>query len=248
MNRIFFDIETSPNKVYSWRAGFKLNIQHDAIIDERAVICICYKYEGNAKVHVLKWDENHCDKKMLEEFAKIAAEADELVAHNGDRFDWPWFKTRCLFHGIDMFPFTRTVDTLKMAKKFYFNSNKLDYLGKYLFNDGKDKTRWQMWVDIIEKDCEKSMNKMIRYCQKDVRLLQKVWGKLAKFEQPKTHAGVLAGGDKWSCGHCGSEDVVRNKKTITAKGTIQHLMRCTKCGKYHTISEKSYRDYKEAKK
>ena len=40
IKRLFFDIETSPNIGYFWRAGYKLNIGADNIIEERKIICI----------------------------------------------------------------------------------------------------------------------------------------------------------------------------------------------------------------
>ncbi len=100
---------------------------------ERAIICICYKWEGEKKVHFLRWDKNQCDKTLLKEFIKVANDAHELVGHNSDMFDLPWIRTRCLFHNIDMFPNYTTIDTYKISKnKFKFNSNKLDYIAKFL--------------------------------------------------------------------------------------------------------------------
>ena len=94
IKRLFWDIETSPNVVLSWRVGYDLNIAQDNIIKERAIICIGYKWEGDKQAHVIHWDKNQCDKAMLKKFLEVAAEADEMVAHNGDKFDIKWFKTR----------------------------------------------------------------------------------------------------------------------------------------------------------
>src|SRR4029078_6764055 len=114
--RLIFDIETSPNIGMFWSAGYKQNIDYSNIIKERAIICICFKWEGQKKVHALTWDENQDDKAMLETFIEIANEADELVGHNGDKFDLAWIRTRCLFHVIQMFPKYITVDTLKISR------------------------------------------------------------------------------------------------------------------------------------
>ena len=59
IKRLFFDIETSPMIVYSWRVGWKLNIGTDNIIEDWKVICISYKWEGEDKVHTLSWDKNN---------------------------------------------------------------------------------------------------------------------------------------------------------------------------------------------
>jgi hypothetical protein len=53
IKRLFFDIETSPNIGYFWRAGYKLNIGHENIIEERKIICISYKSGSIKKIHRL---------------------------------------------------------------------------------------------------------------------------------------------------------------------------------------------------
>jgi hypothetical protein len=52
--RLFYDIETSPNIGLFWQSGYKLNIDHSNIIQERAIICICWKWEGQKEVHCKK--------------------------------------------------------------------------------------------------------------------------------------------------------------------------------------------------
>ena len=91
MNRLFWDIETSPNIGFFWRPGYKVSLTHDNIIKERAIICICYKWEKEKKVHSLVWDKG-CDKQICKEFMEVMEMADEMVAHNGDRFDLKWFR------------------------------------------------------------------------------------------------------------------------------------------------------------
>lgn len=260
MRRMFYDIETIPNIGFFWRPGYKLQIGHENILKERSIICICWKWEGDKKVHSLEWDHekigpigldtpsNDSDKAMLVEFAKEISEADEVVAHNGDRFDMPWIKGRCLKHGIDVDPFSKSIDTLAWAKRMGFNSNRLDYLGKYLLGEGKIHTDYDMWKQILVNGCPKTMNKMIKYCKRDVELLERVYNELVKLSRPKTHAGVLAGGERWHCAHCGSKNVQRSKRRVTAAGSISHQMKCVDCGKYHSINDAQYRIFIKEKK
>ena len=70
--RLFFDIETSPNIGLFWEAGYKKNIDHSNIIKERAIICICYKWEDSKEVGFLTWDSKQSDKKMLQNFIKLS--------------------------------------------------------------------------------------------------------------------------------------------------------------------------------
>ena len=243
VKRLFWDIETSPNVVLSWRTGAKLFIGHENIIKERAIICICHKWEGQKKVHALAWDDGD-DKKMLEDFGKVIEEADELVAHNGDKFDLRWFNGRRLIHGMEPLSVVKTVDTLKIARKhFYLNNNRLDYLGKLLFGDGKIGTDFSMWKKILMDNDPNALEKMVKYCKKDVTLLARVWSRLRDYEVPKTHAAVNASGnvrDRWMCPHCGSDHVKKSKNRVTAKGMKQHQMNCLDCGRYYSIADSVY--------
>ena len=257
MRRLYFDCETSPNVVYSWRIGYKLEIPHDNIIEERRIICLSYKWESGDKVQTLTWDRNQDDAELCRKFAKIAASADEIVAHNGDRFDIKWFRTRCIIHGVEAQPKYTTVDTLKLAKAgFLFNSNRLDYLGSILVGQRKKDTGgFGLWKAVIAGD-RKALKNMVEYCEQDVRLLESVHKKLMHYSPHRTHVGVLAGGFKHHCPQCGSDDVKRNRKKVTAMGTAQVQMVCNACearGKatYYTLSEavywKSIADEKKAK-
>jgi hypothetical protein len=248
IKRLFWDIETSPNIVLSWRVGYKINLSNDNILKERKIICIGYKWEHETKSHVLTWDRDQGDKRMLEKFLKLANQADEMVAHNGDSFDLPWFLTRCAFHGIRTFPTYKTVDTLQWARRrFYFNSNKLNYLAQYLGIGSKIKTEFGLWKEVMLENSSKALTKMADYCAHDVVLLEKVWARLSALVPHKTHAGVLKGGDMWSCARCGSEKVKLNLTRVTARGVVQKQMQCKSCGGNYSISSASFERYKEAK-
>jgi uncharacterized protein YprB with RNaseH-like and TPR domain len=239
--RLFFDIETSPNIGLFWEAGYKKNITTDNIIRERAIICICYKWEDEKEVYALQWDAKQNDKRMLEQFIAVANTANELVGHNGDKFDLAWIRTRCLFHGIDMFPNYQTIDTLKVARsKFRFQSNRLNYIAEFLGLGGKIKTEFNLWKDILLNKDKVAMEKMIKYCKKDVSLLEEVYKLLGNHIAPKTHYGVVFGQDRGSCPECGagSEDLIKNNSVVTATGLTRIQYKCKVCNKFHSKTDK----------
>ena len=237
--RLYFDVEVSPNIGLFWEAGWKKSIGYENIIKERAIICICYKWEDEKETHSLQWDSKQSDKKMLQAFVNIANMAHELVGHNGDKFDLAWIRTRCLFHGIDMFPNYTTIDTLKVSRsKFKFNSNKLDYIGKFLGIGKKIKTDFNLWKDILLNKDKVAMSKMIKYCQMDVILLEKVHKKLSVHIAAKTHFGVIFGQDRGSCPECGSDEIIVSNKRTTATGIKKIQYICKTCHKYHTKTDK----------
>jgi DNA polymerase elongation subunit (family B) len=237
--RLYFDIEVSANIGLFWQSGYKLQIGTENIIKERAVICICYKWEDDNDVYYLQWDKKQCDKKLLQDFINVANTADELVGHNGDKFDLSWIRTRCLFHNIQMFPSYNTIDTLKVARsKFRFNSNRLDYIGKFLGLGQKNHTNFDLWKDIMLKNDKTAMNTMIDYCIQDVVLLEKVHKALNNHIPAKTHYGVIFGQDKGSCPECGSDDLIINNRRVTASGIKKIQFICKTCNKIHSKTDK----------
>lgn len=246
IKRLFFDIETSPNIGLFWTSGHKQNISPDNIIKERAIICICYKWAGDKKIHSLYWDKNQNDKKLLEDFIKVANEADELIGHNGDRFDLPWIRTRCLFHKIPVFPNYTTLDTLKNARsRFRFNSNRLDYIAKFLGIGQKIKTSFSLWKEVVLNKNNTALEKMIYYCKNDVLLLENVYNRMATYIPAKVHHGVLMNEGKKSCPECGSNKISNVNKRMSAMGVLRIQLQCGNCGKYHTVSQKIYDSIKK---
>ena len=244
IKRLIWDIETSPNVVLSWRVGYKINLTPDNILKERQIICIGYKWQGQKTTHVLRWDDKHDDRKMLKEFLAVAHEADEMIAHFGDSFDMPWFRARCLIQGLDPTPAFKTVDTKAWASKyFYFNSNKLDYLGGVLGFGHKIDTDYDLWKDIVLHSSKSALDKMCRYCMRDVELLERVYEKLQTCVAPKTHVGVLNGHGRWTCPLTGSSNVRRKKVVVTPKGIVQHQMVCEESGHYYKISDFVYQQF-----
>jgi hypothetical protein len=245
--RLFFDIETSPNIGFFWQAGYKLNVPYDNIIKERAIICICYKWEGDKKVYSLTWDEHQNDKSMLEKFVEIANESHEMIGHNGDKFDLPWIRTRCLFHKIPMFPKYTTIDTLYHARtKFRFNSNRLDYIARFLGLGEKTETGgFGLWKDIVLNNDSDLLRDMVEYCKNDVIILEKIYSRLSDHFPNKAHHGAIHTGEKSCCPECSSTNLKLATTRYTSTGIPRIQVQCRDCFKYNTISSKTYQDILE---
>jgi hypothetical protein len=138
-----------------------------------------------------------------------------------------------------MFPDYVTIDTLKIARqKFRFNSNRLNYIADFLGIGTKIKTEYSLWKNILLHKDKDAMDKMIKYCQKDVVLLEKVYKALSGHIKSKTHYGVIFGGDRGTCPECGSDDLTRNNKVVTATGLTRIQYKCKTCHKYHSKTDK----------
>jgi hypothetical protein len=243
--RLFYDIETSFNVGVFWRTGYNITINPQDIIHERAIICICYKWEGEDTIHSLTWSKNQSDKAMIRDFIKIMNQADEIVAHNGDRFDLKWIRTRALLHDIDVMPAPKTIDTLKWAKKYFnFNSNKLDYIAQLLKVGAKmDTGGLELWKDIVFRKDQAALDKMVEYCKMDVQVLEGVFNKLNSYTMPQHNYAVQHGGDKFECPECNGSTFQYNRKTVTVAGTVHHWLKCRDCGKHHKINQLTFSNY-----
>ena len=243
---LIYDLETSPNVGWFWRAGFKQNIGTNQILKERAVICVSYKWAGEDQVYNLVWDKEQNDKFLIEQFVQVLNEADLIVAHNGDNFDIKWLKTRALFHRIPMLPNYKQFDTLKVAKsKLYLNSNRLDYISKFLGFEGKIQTTPDLWNKVVILNDRETLKDMLEYCDEDVRQLEKVYNELKYLDNPRFHAGVLNGTIKQTSPITGSVNIEHVKTVTTNTGTIKHIMKDLETNRIFEMSDMNYKKFLE---
>lgn len=241
--RLFYDIETSYYIVKAWSPGFGKSIFPTDIIKFPAIICVCWKWEGEDKVHSLTWDEHQDDKELIKTFIAELHKANQIVAHNGDRFDLKWLRMRAIQHDIPMRPRYETIDTLRLAKtQFKFHSNKLDELGKFLGVGEKIETNMSLWDRIILNKEPEALEEMVNYCKQDVALLEKVYNKLRPYGRVGFNYGKLYGDDNWACPECGNLKVGVSKSYTTAMGVRRYYLFCktNKCNTNYPVSNKTY--------
>jgi hypothetical protein len=249
--RLFYDIETSFCKGHFWRPGYNQRIGPEQITSYAKIISGHYKWEGQTKIHNINWGiNNQCDKKVVEKLIKEFNKADEIITHNGKRFDTPWVRTRALFHNIPMRHTYNEIDTYKLCKK-YLNlpSNSLKEVCKYYGLPAKiDSGGIDTWKDVVFKKDKKALEHMLFYGDGDITSLEAVFNKLLPYINPNMQYAVLKGKTKFDCPECGS--IGRLKKTYTTRaGTIQHYMACRteSCISSFKVNNKTYMDYLQYK-
>jgi len=233
---LFIDIETSPNIVASWTIGRKVFLSHESILEERKIICICWKWSTGSTIYCSDWGVEQDDKQILLNIQDSLNEADLIVAHNGDKYDLRFINSRLLYHKLKPIHTASTEDTLKQLRRvFYLNSNKLDYVSHFLQFGHKMHTDFTLWLSVLKKDI-KALKYMIRYCKKDVLLLEKVYNRIAPFVTQKINKGLITSHEKLSCSACGAHrNFLRQKGYRYNAKTIKHKYVCTKCGKWVSI-------------
>lgn len=230
---LFYDIETSLQTVAVFQLGNNDWIRPENIVQERYVISICWQWLGESKVHSVSLLDNPAlfakdptdDSFVLETFHKVYSEADCTVAHYGDSFDKKYIMTRMIKHGMDPLPPTPSIDTKKIVKQqFYFNSNSLDYVGKFLGLGGKINTPSGLWLKILKgDDVENAIKTMVVYNKRDVTLLRDVFMKLRAYIP--NHINRQLFGKTEGCPRCGSKKV-QSRGTYYAQTRTYRRWQC----------------------
>ena len=230
---LFYDVETSPILGYTWG-----KYEQDVIEFERDfnIMSFAWKWADEKVVHVLALPDfktyqkdKFDDKELVKELWKLMNEADIIIGHNSDSFDNKKVNSRFVVH--DLLPPApyKTVDTLKVARKYFkFSSNKLDDLGNTLGLGRKiAHTGFKLWKDCMNGDLS-AWRLMKRYNKQDVVLLEKVYEELKPWITNHPNVGVLAGRPE-SCPVCAGTTLQARGFAISKPGKRQRWQ-CTKCG------------------
>jgi uncharacterized protein YprB with RNaseH-like and TPR domain len=227
-NIAFIDIESSPLNILAWGTYEQNAIK---VLKTWRLLTFAVKW-NDGKVSVYHDDEEKLVKMLWDVFEK----ADIIVAHNGDRFDIKKAKTKFVQYSLPVPSPYKTVDTLKVARKFGFDSNKLDSLGEYLGLGGKMKHEGiDLWLGVMDGD-KKSISTMKRYNKRDVELLYQVYQKLLPWIE--NHPNIAVYEEVDGCPNCGSSLFQSRGFSITSKGKKRRFQ-CQDCGKwFHGPSHK----------
>jgi DNA polymerase elongation subunit (family B) len=221
---------------YTWGLFGNDYIPIDRIVQDWSIICGAWKELGSKKIHVAKATTIGDDYEVVKTIRDALADADVIIAHNGDSFDVKKLNARIIFHKLEPLPKLIQVDTKKEAKKVAaFSSNKLDYLAQTLVGEGKLPTDMELWKAVMAGN-KKALKAMIEYCKVDVVRLEQVYERLLPYMKNPPHRGVLAGQDRnCSCKACGSTSVKLNGVRFTAAGVKKQEVKCKECHHYSLI-------------
>ena len=233
---LFYDIETSQLNSSHW-ALFNQNIQTRSITTEWHIICISYKWLHEKKVHTLSLDFDKSttdDYDICKGIRKVFKEADLIVGHNADKFDFKKIMARWVYHNINPLPPILSVDTLKEARKaFKFTSNKLDYIAQYLKVGAKLETGGLFLWEQVSKGNKSALQKMAKYCEVDVVILEKIYLRLRPFMS--NHPNLSTDADRVNCPSCGSYRKDKRNRRRTKSGILKQQYKCKDCKSHYTL-------------
>ena len=182
-NRVlFYDIETTPMQSYHWQPKVEY-IPHVMNKTDIFMLSWAAKWGGSDEMtagHLTKKEVGRGDdRRIVGSLADLIRQADTIIAHNGDRFDLPKVNARLLLTGGEPLSKVNTVDTLKLSRKYGFSYHKLDYLAEELLGEGKIRTDFSWWEDVLQGNTG-AMAKMVEYNRHDVVLLERVYHALRR--------------------------------------------------------------------
>lgn len=234
---LYFDIETSLMTVYTHYIGNKVSISYKQIAKPSSIICIAYKWAGDKKVSLLTWDKRKDDRKMLEEFNKIASKADFICGHNAQGFDVKEIRGAIALRGLaTAWCETPVIDTLTDCRRaFRFKSNRLDAIARSLGLSRKDPMGMEDWIDlelpVTNRKYKQALNKMTSYNKQDVIVLEDVHKRLDKYTIPTNSRVNLAKQNHGvKCSDCSSLDTIKYGRYTYNKQAYQKYL-CKTCSK-----------------
>lgn len=237
---VLIDIETSPIVGYTW-GTFQQNVLK--IIEPTKIMSISWKYLHHDGINVKTIADYPGytpgvvdDKELVKEIHAVLDDADIVIGHHSDRFDIPKLNARFVWHGLNAPSKYATVDTKKVASRYFkFDSNSLNNLGQYL-NLGKkvENGGFSLWVDCIAGDPE-AWKLMAKYNSQDVLLLEKVYLALRPYIENHPSLTLFSKNPEEPvdcvCPTCLSKDVTKRGFSTTRTGRKQRYQ-CGSCGSW----------------
>ncbi len=239
---LIFDIETAPNLAYTW-GTYEQNVVD--FVSTWTMLSFAYKWVGDGKTKcVSNWDFGKTldDTDTILVLWTLLDQADIVVAHYGDKFDIKKANTRFLQLGLGAPSPYKTVDTKKIASRYFaMPRNSLDYIGEYLGLGRKVKhPGWEMWEGCIAGE-EKWWKLMIRYNKQDVVLLEKVWRAMQSFESNGPNMAALSG--EKVCPKCGVDAKHLQSRGFTTPSTWTYRQYyCNVCKSWPKGTTQVHRD------
>lgn len=252
---LFLDVETAPDIAASF-GRFDVNLNSDNIITEGGwMISAAWSWLGENRIDAITVTPDEAihqnDYLIAEKMSELYDEADIVVAHNGNKFDFKVIRGRMLINRLPPPKTVKTIDTLLMAKTVKFNSNKLEAICKQLELGSKIKTSGiKLWIDAISGN-QKALNVMRKYNMHDVHLLKEVYIDLAPYYSAAPNFGVYYDDGKVHCPVCGSHDVKLTDNKVYTKVAAYEETVCNTCGarsrnRQNVLSKETRRNLKLA--
>jgi hypothetical protein len=231
------DIESCPTLAYVWQM-YEADVI--AVKEDWFMLSYAYRTLGNKIVQCKclpdfkGYEKDHQnDRELVRHIWEVLDGSDVIIAHNGDRFDLRKINARFVFHGLKPPSPYISIDTLKIARRYFkFDSNKLDLLAEYLGVGKKLPTLGfkKTWLGCMAGD-KTQWGMMRRYNKHDIELLEGVYLKLRPWAKNHPRLSNFHKGDM--CPNCQSGNIQYRGFSYTRTGKRRRYC-CKDCGAWET--------------
>lgn len=205
-------------------------IHPDDVVSWPRTICAAGRFYGDKEtLFAAEWENNH--ETFMRTIWAWMDEADVLVGHNVQGFDWKHIMGSFIEYGWTPPSPVKFVDTLKVARKEAgWESNTLDSLNKRLGVNAKtDKYSSQVAQAAVDGD-EKAQRKIRAYNIGDIAASTSLYDRLRPYMTNHPHLSMW-NGNEFGCPNCGYEKAgLSPTGEAYANVTKYRSYSCNKCG------------------
>ena len=207
---LFYDIETAPMLSFHWEGKTEYVPAGMNVSDDRFLLCWSAKWSDSREVKsgrvTAKEAVTQSDSRIVGKLADLMREADYVVAHNGNRFDYKRVNARLLVNRLTPLGSVQMIDTLSIARSsFDLPYNNLNYLAQKLGFGSKLRTDFDLWRRCFYGEVS-ALKEMEAYNRQDVVLLEHVFHAMLPYAKTLPRLVDAAEWREELCPYCGSKD------------------------------------------
>lgn len=191
MKVLMLDIETTPDKNYTW-GRWNVNIGINQTIEEGEMICFAAKWYGQDEIEFYAdWENGHLG--MIQEAWRLLDEADVVVHFYGSKFDIPHMNTCFLRYGYPPpSPFKQVDLKMVVGKQFKFSSNKLEFVSRVLGLEGKvEHEGFPLWDKVMNETRRNGLKPFSEEIEADAKARMKVYNERDVFLLDEVYEALL---------------------------------------------------------
>jgi len=144
------------------------------------ILCACIK-PFDKEIKTFRGDKypnwkvrRSVDAPLCRDIWKELEKYDIWIAHNGNKFDVPFLRTRLMKAGVRM-PQPKLIDPVRLARRYLkLGYNSLEQVAAHFGFYGKTIVHGDYWMEAAYDGDKEAMDYIVEHCIADVRLLEKV--------------------------------------------------------------------------
>lgn len=157
------------------------DIETSSLYPEFGVVLVGVIKPDKGKLKVYRADELNKDWKtrrsndleIVKQICDELSKYDILIAHNGQKFDIPFLRSRMSYWNLGQFPNKKVIDPYQIARnKYRLSSNSLAALSEFFQTKvKKSSVPGHIWVKAALDGDKKAMDYIVDHCKRDVLAL-----------------------------------------------------------------------------